>query len=64
MGTLSTLCSGNRPDSVLLVGLEGHVCIENSAIDLRNEGYEVHAVADCISSRIHEDTLLALNVSL
>ncbi|KOX80534.1 Isochorismatase domain-containing protein 2, mitochondrial [Melipona quadrifasciata] len=57
---LSTICSGERPDSVILIGLETHVCIENTAIDLRQSGYEVHTVADCCTSRTLEDRLLAL----
>ncbi|KAK9302135.1 hypothetical protein QLX08_005746 [Tetragonisca angustula] len=57
---LSTICSGERPDSVILIGLEAHVCIENTAIDLRQSGYEVHTVADCCTSRTLEDRLLAL----
>ncbi|XP_068980432.1 isochorismatase domain-containing protein 2-like [Bombus flavifrons] len=57
---LSTICAGQKPDSVILIGLETHVCIENTAIDLRQDGYEVHTVADCCTSRTQEDRLLAL----
>lgn len=56
---LSSVCCGKRPDSVILIGLEAHVCVENTAIDLREDGYEVHAVADCCTSRSQEDRLLA-----
>lgn len=57
---LSTICSGQKPDSIILIGLETHVCIENTAIDLRQNGYEVHTVADCCTSRSQEDRILAL----
>ncbi|XP_076241442.1 isochorismatase domain-containing protein 2 [Calliopsis andreniformis] len=57
---LFTICSGQKPDSVILIGLETHVCVENTAIDLRQSGYEVHTVADCCTSRTQEDRLLAL----
>ncbi|CAD1479437.1 unnamed protein product [Heterotrigona itama] len=57
---LSIICSGEKPDSVILIGIEAHVCIENTAIDLRQSGYEVHTVADCCTSRTQEDRLLAL----
>ncbi|XP_012142774.1 isochorismatase domain-containing protein 2 isoform X2 [Megachile rotundata] len=57
---LSTICSGQKPDSVILIGIESHVCVENTAIDLRQNGFEVHTVADCCSSRTQEDRLLAL----
>lgn len=59
---LSKICSGGPPDAVLLVGQEAHACIEITAMDLRDEGFEVHAVADCISSRSQEDRLYALDV--
>ncbi|XP_029050349.1 isochorismatase domain-containing protein 2 [Osmia lignaria lignaria] len=57
---LSTICSGQKPDSIILIGIEAHVCIENTAIDLRQSGYEVHTVADCCTSRTQEDRILAL----
>ncbi|KAL2725065.1 isochorismatase domain-containing protein 2-like [Vespula squamosa] len=57
---LSNICCGSHPESVILIGLETHVCIENTAIDLRMSGYEVHTVADCCTSRTQEDRLLAL----
>ncbi|XP_078032960.1 isochorismatase domain-containing protein 2 [Augochlora pura] len=57
---LNTLCHGQKPDAIILIGLETHVCIENTAIDLRQSGFEVHTVADCCTSRTQEDRLLAL----
>ncbi|KAK2580387.1 hypothetical protein KPH14_006142 [Odynerus spinipes] len=57
---LSTICCGSRPEAIILIGLETHVCIENTAIDLRRDGYEVHTIADCCTSRTQEDRLLAL----
>ncbi|XP_012541156.1 isochorismatase domain-containing protein 1-like [Monomorium pharaonis] len=57
---LATLCNGQKPESIILIGIETHVCVENTAIDLRQYGYEVHMVADCVSSRTLEDRLLAL----
>lgn len=59
---LATLCDGQKPESIILIGIETHVCVENTAIDLRQYGYEVHTVADCCSSRTQEDRLLALEV--
>jgi nicotinamidase-related amidase len=57
---LAILCNGQKPESIILIGIETHVCVENTAIDLRQYGYEVHTVADCCSSRSQEDRLLAL----
>lgn len=59
---LATLCNGQKPESIILIGVETHVCVENTAIDLRQYGYDVHTVADCCSSRTQEDRLLALEV--
>jgi len=36
---------------VLLAGIEAHVCICQTAVDLLGLGYEVHVVTDAISSR-------------
>lgn len=59
---LETLCDGQKPEAIVLIGVETHVCVENTAVDLRRFGYEVHTVADCCSSRTQEDRLLALEV--
>jgi nicotinamidase-related amidase len=36
---------------VLLAGIEAHVCVYQTAVDLLNLGYEVQFVSDCMSSR-------------
>ena len=36
---------------VLLCGIEAHVCVNQTAHDLLARGYQVHLLADCISSR-------------
>jgi nicotinamidase-related amidase len=36
---------------VLLCGIETHVCVYQTAIDLLESGHEVHVVADAVSSR-------------
>jgi nicotinamidase-related amidase len=36
---------------VLLCGIEAHVCVYQTAVDLLGFGYEVHLVADAVSSR-------------
>lgn len=47
-------------DNVLLCGIETHVCIQQSALDLLNEGYRVYVAADAVGSRRPEDKLYAL----
>lgn len=45
--------------SIVLFGLEAHVCVEQTAMDLVAMDYVVHVVADCTISRNEEDRRLA-----
>ncbi|XP_039453204.1 isochorismatase domain-containing protein 1 [Culex pipiens pallens] len=51
--------SGNL-ETVVLFGLESHICLEQTAMDLLKDGYTVHVAADCSVSRTQEDRKLAL----
>ena len=42
-------------DSVLIAGVEAHVCVLRTALDLMQAGYRVYPVWDAISSRREED---------
>lgn len=42
---------------------QAHVCVEQTAIELRARGLQVHIVADATTSRTQEDRLLAFEVS-
>jgi len=55
---MKSLCS-DAIESAVLFGVETHVCIEQTAIDLIDKGITVHVVADATSSRSQEDRLLA-----
>jgi nicotinamidase-related amidase len=46
---------------VLLAGIEAHVCIYQTAVDLKGRGYEVQVAADAISSRTAENLDIALD---
>jgi nicotinamidase-related amidase len=46
---------------VLLTGIETHVCVYQTAVDLIEAGYEVHTVVDCVSARTPENKNLALD---
>lgn len=46
----SKLTTSNRHQA-LLAGMEAHVCVYQTALDLLDEGYEVYLVADAVSSR-------------
>ncbi|XP_059473942.1 isochorismatase domain-containing protein 2-like [Neocloeon triangulifer] len=49
----------DRIKVVVLFGIEAHVCVEQTALELLHRGYGVHIVADATTSRTHEDRLLA-----
>jgi isochorismate hydrolase len=36
---------------ILMTGIEAHVCAYQTTMDLLEKGYEVHLVADAVSSR-------------
>ena len=45
---------------MLISGIEAHVCIFQTSLDLLALGYEVHVVADVVSSRTPENREVAL----
>ncbi len=45
---------------VILCGVETHICILQTALDLVAQGYQVHVVADAVSSRSQSDWELGL----
>lgn len=49
-----------RPNQVVVVGMEAHVCVLQTAIQLKQQAREVYVVADCVSSRNPADKALAL----
>ena len=47
---LHELRRGGRPQ-VVVAGIEAHVCVMQTAIDLEGQGFEAFVVADAVSSR-------------
>ena len=45
---------------VLLTGIESHVCVYQTCLDLLNLGYEVQVVTDAVSSRTAENRQIGL----
>ncbi len=45
----------------LLIGIETHICVYQTAIDLLEGGFDVFVVADAVSSRSPENKALALH---
>lgn len=52
--------SFNRKE-IILIGIETHVCILQTAIDLLEKEYKVVVIADCVSSRNEADKRIALD---
>jgi len=56
---LSELLSRNI-HQVLLCGIEAHICVMQTTLDLLERGFEVHLLIDCITSRKSENKIAAL----
>lgn len=55
------LSKSSNIESIVLMGLESHICVEQTAMDLLSTGkYDVHVVADCVLSRTFGDRAMAL----
>ena len=48
------------PRSLVIFGIEAHVCILKTALEAVARDYETHVVADAVSSRTEENKILAL----
>lgn len=46
---------------ILLFGIETHVCVLQTALDLLERNYDVAVIADCVSSRRESDNRIALD---
>ncbi|KAI1289224.1 Isochorismatase domain-containing protein 2 [Halotydeus destructor] len=45
--------------SIILCGIEAHVCVQNTCLNLLDKGYDVHVVVDGCSSRSMIDRMFA-----
>lgn len=61
LGFLTQL-KGKGRKTVLLCGLESHICILQTCLGLRRLGYKVHVLADAVSSRDPRNSQLALDI--
>lgn len=43
--------TGLEVHDVIVCGIESHICVYQTAIDLLDDGYDVHLIADAVSSR-------------
>lgn len=59
-GFMSRLRSLGRND-ILVVGMETHVCVYQTCVELLDFGYNVHLVTDGVSSRTPENRALGIS---
>ena len=52
---------GELPPTLLVAGVETHVCVRQSVFDLHERGHAVYLLADAVSSRAELDHRLALH---
>ena len=52
----------NQRKKVLLIGIETHICIYQTAVDLLANGYEVSVIADAVSSRTESNKQIGLTM--
>lgn len=50
----------NGIDKILVVGIEAHVCIQQTVFDLLSEGFRVYVAVDAVGSRYDVDYQVAL----
>ncbi|XP_071478305.1 isochorismatase domain-containing protein 2-like [Diadema antillarum] len=51
----------NDVKSVILCGIETQACVQQTTLDLLDKGYDVHVVADAVSSRSMVDRMFAIS---
>lgn len=58
---LSTVHSFHR-NKIVMVGMETHVCVLQTGLDLLKAGFQVHLPADAVASRTNENRQIALDL--
>ena len=59
--TFALHLSNSGKTHALICGIESHVCVLQTAVDLKESGYHPIVIADCTSSRNPEEKQIALN---
>lgn len=53
--TFQTVCQNTNKQQFILAGIETHVCVLQSALDMHKAGFDVFVVVDAVSSRNEVD---------
>lgn len=59
--TFMTVFRAMKRNDVLVCGIETHICVYQTSLDLLDHGYTVHLVVDAVTSRTKEDSDLAVH---
>jgi nicotinamidase-related amidase len=57
---LAKAVTERAPRSIILAGMETHICVYQTARELARRGFEVHVAADAVASRREENRALGL----
>jgi len=57
---LTSAIKAKRIKQVMATGIEAHVCVQQTVLDLLSQGYQVHVLRDAVSSRKTTDSETAL----
>jgi nicotinamidase-related amidase len=60
---ISSLLAAFAPRSVVIVGMEAHVCVFQTARELVRRGLDVHVVSDAVASRSEENRKAGLSLA-
>ncbi|KAF2164671.1 hypothetical protein M409DRAFT_25065 [Zasmidium cellare ATCC 36951] len=52
---------GSEKRECIIVGIESHICVTQTTLDLLREGHKVYVIADGVSSCNPQEVLIALN---
>ena len=53
----------SKKENIVIFGIESHICVYQTILDLLNEGYNVYFAHDCSSSRSEENHRTALELT-
>jgi nicotinamidase-related amidase len=51
-----------RRNKIIVAGMETHVCVLQTCLDLIKAGFQIHLVADAVASRTKENRNIAINL--
>ncbi len=61
-GDFFPLIRGHGRSKIVLVGMETHVCVLQTGLDLIQAGHQVHLAADAVTSRTRENRDIAIEM--